>query len=42
MLRWISSFIEENKDRWEKERIEREKAKRQEEEKLQHHREKRG
>ena len=41
MLRWISNFMEEHKDRWEKERIEREKAKRQEEEKLQHHGEKR-
>ena len=26
MLRWISKFIEEHKDRWEKERIDREKA----------------
>ena len=26
MLRWISNFIEDHKDRWEKERIKREKA----------------
>ena len=26
MLRWISKFIDEHKDRWEKERIERKKA----------------